>query len=887
MRGFISQSACRGSRPASLAGKRYRSRPDLIARLLKERRVVRFLVAPDSFGKTDLALEYAETMFEFKHVVWINGTSPCFLRDLDSGCLAELIGKADSSVALVVIDDAPELSPDRAELLSACFDSLLDQGAEVLVTCCPAADTLGCLQRDRLRLSATDLLLSDSEIDASRSAAERSRRPSSTVPPAQRVASLAWPADKESSRAFLAGIARERRSLDCTLAILTALVLVKGSVSDLEGACAVGSEVIERIALEYPFTGIDVGAELFSCVDLPVERIAAAFRSQLEVLGSHSPFGNRAGLVRYWSNGLLSEGFARRACETIALSGSDERICSWFSENDGLILRTGDMLAGLDLLERMRPHGSRSRAVIDTCRAERLLVLGDADDAVRLAKRTAFDSSAGKREQTVSLAILAAKGSKAMATRARDVLESLVARELNPEAADAPAGLRACSHRSFDLIGSLRRAGRFDASQRLWLPLAVVCCAWGRGMEASCEACLLLLNADASSEAVCLLARALFDEAARRAGSVLCADAGLARVYDAVRCMLVESEGPRSFYQMIAGLALERARAKGAFRGDDPLPTELMMELREADVWLHAQRKERRAWLASRSIERAGKVATRPDAYLASPARDLDLGPSAPILRVRLFGKVEARIGQDDRDVLKGVRHKAKVLLAMLVLNSGRELSRDFIVESLWPGSDIDTARKNFYTVWSQLKAALTLDDGTCPYLIRHQRSCGIDRHILAADATRFNQLCQELLFGDFDTVRWSEIYNQAEDEFGDDLMAAELDNEIIGAARGEYRTRMVDALVVASGRLVASGASQQGLWFARLALRKDRTREDAYLALIKAQISAGQRTSALTSYLHCRKVLSEELGIDPSLELEGLYRSLIDAASHRMVEEC
>ncbi len=67
-------------------------------------------------------------MFEFKHVVWINGTSPCFLRDLDSGCLAELIGKADSSVALVVIDDAPELSPDRAELLSACFDSLLDRG---------------------------------------------------------------------------------------------------------------------------------------------------------------------------------------------------------------------------------------------------------------------------------------------------------------------------------------------------------------------------------------------------------------------------------------------------------------------------------------------------------------------------------------------------------------------------------------------------------------------------------------------------------------------------------------------------------------------------------------------------------------------------------------
>ncbi len=885
MRGFISQSACRGFRPASLAGRRYRSRPDLIARLLKERRVVRFLVAPDSFGKTDLALEYAETMFEFKRVVWINGASPCFLRDLDSGRLFELVCGADPEAALVVIDDAPELSPERAELLSSCFDALLERGVEVLVTCCPSADTFGHLQRDRLRLSASELLLSDAEIDASRSADERSKRPSSAILPAQRVASLVWSADDEAFRTFLAGIARERRPLDCTLAILTALVMVQGSVSDLEGACAVGSEVVGRIALEYPFTGIDVGCGRFACVDLPVERIAAAFRSQLDALGSHAPFGGRAGLVRYWANGLLAQGAASRACEVIALSGSDERICAWFAENDGAIVRTGELIAGLELLERMHPRGSRARATVDACRAERLLFLGDDEGAVRLAKRTAFDASAGKRERTVCLVILTMRAPKSMAARAGDVLESMIVSELGLGAPDGSAGPRVRRDGALDPVGCAKLVGRLDGPQRSWLPLAIACRAWDRGVEAAAETCLTLAREHAPSEAVCFLARAVLDEATRRSGSVLCAGSGLERVCDLVRGMLTESEQPRSLYRAVAGLGLERARAKGLFRDFEPLAADLMMELREAEIRLHAQKKEYRERLARLSVERAGKAAVRPDAYLTVSARDLDAGPSAPILRVRLFGKVEARMGTDDRDVLRGVRHKARVLLAMLVLNSGRELSRDFIVESLWPGSDIDTARKNFYTVWSQLKGALTLEDRTCPYLVRHQRSCGIDHRLLAADVARFNQICRELLFGDFDMVRWSEIYNQVEGEFGDDLMATELENEVVAAARAEYRARMVDALVVASGRLVASGAPQQGLWFARLALRRDRTREDAYLALIKAQISAGQRTSALTSYLRCRKVLSEELGIDPSLELEGLYRSLIDAASHQAAE--
>lgn len=56
---FLKKASCRGRRPLHLASRRQIPRPDLIAKLLRERHVARFIVAPDGFGKTGLALEYA------------------------------------------------------------------------------------------------------------------------------------------------------------------------------------------------------------------------------------------------------------------------------------------------------------------------------------------------------------------------------------------------------------------------------------------------------------------------------------------------------------------------------------------------------------------------------------------------------------------------------------------------------------------------------------------------------------------------------------------------------------------------------------------------------------------------------------------------------------
>ena len=107
--------------------------------------------------------------------------------------------------------------------------------------------------------------------------------------------------------------------------------------------------------------------------------------------------------------------------------------------------------------------------------------------------------------------------------------------------------------------------------------------------------------------------------------------------------------------------------------------------------------------------------------------------------------------------------------------------------------------------------------------------------------------------------------------------MPSEQDNEFVVQARKDRRMQLVDALVAAADRLVAADDAQEGLWFARAALRRDRTREDAYTALMRAQLAAGQRTAALETYFECRRFLTTELGIDPSLATMELYRSIIE----------
>ena len=218
-----------------------------------------------------------------------------------------------------------------------------------------------------------------------------------------------------------------------------------------------------------------------------------------------------------------------------------------------------------------------------------------------------------------------------------------------------------------------------------------------------------------------------------------------------------------------------------------------------------------------------------------------------------------------------------RLLLALLVLHRGRELTRDGLAVMLWPQADPRTATKSFYRLWGELAAILSVD-GECPYLVRDHQRCHLNAALCTSDVMEFEELIRALLFGlAGGPTGWEEMLRQVQESFDGELLPAERRNETVAAFRQRYATELVDALVAASGRLRSFGELQGALWCAREALRRDRTREDGYAALMEAQLAVGQRAGALDTFLACRGYLADELGLDPSPQIMALHQRLVD----------
>lgn len=880
MPSFIAKSACHGRRPASLIALRFRERPHLLTRLLRERDVVRFIVAPTGFGKTALALAYAETIFSFEHVFWINGMSPCLLRDLDKETLFREIIDVDDEPALVVFDGVPALDAPRAQLLSAVHDGLLERGCEVIQTCIPTADAFSALQRDRLVVSARELLLTDEEMTfaSTRPRVSDARMDGDEINvgmafdgesvwspvhagDAERVPALAWCKDDKAGARFAAGIATEEVPADLGLAIITALVLQQGSVEDLSMLSSGGSDLVGLLAHSYPFVGIDEATGSFCAPALSVGEAFGPFKGRMESLVERSGATCRDEVGTRWADRAAADGRMERACAIAENVCTRQGLAAWCIARDKTLLDAVCILRSLALIDSIGSSKVAGRARLRVAAAVRKGILLDQAGALACVRRQAFDEDCARGLRAASLIIAVRYGGAALAERGEEALSGLLREQgqadsslAAPKAADLPPGV--------------------------WVPLARATLQLRNGELDYTGLREGALRGASDLGALDIVAAWAFE--ALGAGRVP-ADSALLESLDAHVRPRLEAHGQDmpNLTLGLAGLALERARLSQPRLALQPLSAETMLALRRIDLALLVQRQAYEEGCQAQETRNAVRVLTLPDAYLGR-AKEMRAAkrsvPSPPVLSVTLFGALAASLGERRLDIEGVRRQKVNALFALLAINAGREIPRSVLIANLWPDSAPENAAKNFYSVWSKLRDLLRLSDGTCPYLIRHQNSCSLSAEYFESDLARLDGICRELVFGSLDFERWSELYSIVEDDFCDELLPGAHGIELISRVRGECRSRLVDALVIAARRLAGSHEPEQAIWFARSAIRRDRTREDAYVALMRAQMLAGQRTAALMTFMNCSHMLNDELGIDPSSEIEALYAELIDA---------
>lgn len=240
------------------------------------------------------------------------------------------------------------------------------------------------------------------------------------------------------------------------------------------------------------------------------------------------------------------------------------------------------------------------------------------------------------------------------------------------------------------------------------------------------------------------------------------------------------------------------------------------------------------------------------------------------LLEVRVLGPLEVWL--DGNPVPLGVGTE-RALVALLALHAGRPVTTDAIVEALWGEQPRSSAREMVRTyvarVRKHLGEALRRSDGGYELAVSPE----------AVDALRFERLCAEghKQASAGEARQAMETLRHALALWRDSPLP---ELEALGAARNEIaaleelrlaavETRAESALELGSGAALIP--ELEGL------VRANPYRERLRRALMLALYRSGRQTEALERYREGRSVLIDEVGIEPSRDLQALHKAILD----------
>ncbi len=252
----------------------------------------------------------------------------------------------------------------------------------------------------------------------------------------------------------------------------------------------------------------------------------------------------------------------------------------------------------------------------------------------------------------------------------------------------------------------------------------------------------------------------------------------------------------------------------------------------------------------------------------------LSLGVLGP-LQVLLDGMPVAMLKSD----------KVRALLTYLAVEADRAHRRESLAGLFWPECPEPVARHNLRQALSDLRRAIGDQSANPPYLLISRDAIQFNR---VADSTldlaQFNAIlraCEQDWRGGEDgslrTARLEEMVALYRGEFLHGFFldgSAEFEEWILVRREGLHR-RVLEAHGWLAGYYEEHGDLPAARRHALRQLELDPWREEAYCQLMRALALDGQRAAALAQYDTCRRVLADELGVEPSANTRQLAEQI------------
>jgi DNA-binding SARP family transcriptional activator/tetratricopeptide (TPR) repeat protein len=246
------------------------------------------------------------------------------------------------------------------------------------------------------------------------------------------------------------------------------------------------------------------------------------------------------------------------------------------------------------------------------------------------------------------------------------------------------------------------------------------------------------------------------------------------------------------------------------------------------------------------------------------------------LVEFHILGPVELLIGERRVDLGS---NKERCLLAALVLDVGRPLSLDTLVNRIWDGDPPERAAKNTHTYISRIRRHLRLaDTDPAPRITSRAHTYVLEAEPSLVDWHRFKSLTAEAsaAVDRGDDARSAALLTQA---------AALWKGEPLAGLPGLWAARARSALLQKGLAATVSRVTSE-LRLGRFAdlvgelhelVDQHPTDETLTGQLMLACYGSGRYPDALRAYQRIRTLLRDEFGSSPGAELDNLHQNMLD----------
>jgi adenylate cyclase len=251
-----------------------------------------------------------------------------------------------------------------------------------------------------------------------------------------------------------------------------------------------------------------------------------------------------------------------------------------------------------------------------------------------------------------------------------------------------------------------------------------------------------------------------------------------------------------------------------------------------------------------------------------------------PRLSISLFGSL--RVNLDGEPVTGFESDKVRALLSYLAVETEAPQRRERLAGLLWPDQPEQSARANLSHVLANLRTVIADRTATPPFLHITRQTIHFNRSSDAwVDVSAFTDLLQASQPANQQSIhQLEEAIELVGGGFleGFSLPGCSAFEEWVLVEGARLQRLALEALGRLSDWYERHGTTERALEYTWRQVELEPWREEAHRQVMRLLALGGQRGAALAQYETCRRVLVEELGVEPGAETTQLYEQIRDS---------